>query len=253
VAVLIPSIDLMGGKIVQLVQGRHKALEFEDFENWAERFRQFPLVQLIDLDAALGTGSNQALIEYFVRRLPCQVGGGLRSTERARQVLGLGARRAILGSALIKDGQIDCAAAAEFADAIGPEHLTFAVDTKQGRVSFKGWQEQSEIDPEAMMRRLEPYCQAFLYTHIEGEGLLGGIPLDRVQKLREVTSRQLIVAGGIASQEEVDRLHRLGVDAVVGMALYQGRIDLALNTNVTRSALAQEHDSEPGPDRRFHR
>jgi phosphoribosylformimino-5-aminoimidazole carboxamide ribotide isomerase len=248
VAVLIPSIDIMGGKIVQLVQGRRKALEFEDFENWAERFRRFPLVQLIDLDAALGTGNNRALIEYFVCRLRCQVGGGLRSTDKARQALDLGAHRVILGSVLVKHGQVDLATAAEFADTIGPERMTFAVDTKQERVSIKGWQEQSEISPEEMMRGLEPYCHAFLYTHIDGEGLLGGIPLDKVQKLRGVTSRQLIVAGGIASQEEVDRLHLLGVDAVVGMALYQGRIDLELN--VTRSGLAQEHGTGPGPDPR---
>ena len=224
---LIPSIDLMGGRIVQLVQGERKALEFEDLEEWARRFAPYPLVQLIDLDAALGKGNNRSLMEHFVRRLPCQVGGGLRSLEAARHVLDLGAHRVILGSVLIKDGQVDRAAAARFAECLGPQQLTFALDAKQGRVASQGWREQTEILPEEMMRSLEPYCRAFLYTHIDGEGLLQGIPFEVVLRLRQATSTQLIVAGGIATQAEVDRLDAIGADAVVGMALYLGRIKLA--------------------------
>jgi phosphoribosylformimino-5-aminoimidazole carboxamide ribotide isomerase len=227
VAVLIPSIDLMGGKIVQLVQGERKALEFEDFEEWERRFAPYPLVQLIDLDRALGSGNNRTLVEHFVRRLPCQVGGGLRSLEDARQMLELGAHRIILGSALVKDGQVDRAAASRFAECLGPQRLTFALDAKHGRVVIKGWREPTEIHPEDMMRSLEPYCRAFLYTHIDGEGLLQGIPFDLILRLRQATSSQLIVAGGIATQAEVDRLEAMGADAVVGMAVYLGRIKLA--------------------------
>ncbi|HXY48632.1 MAG TPA: 1-(5-phosphoribosyl)-5-[(5-phosphoribosylamino)methylideneamino] imidazole-4-carboxamide isomerase [Terriglobales bacterium] len=224
---LIPSIDLMGGKIVQLVQGERKALEFADLEEWARRFAPYPLVQLVDLDRALGHGNNRTLVENLVRRLPCQVGGGLRSLEAARHLLELGARRVILGSVLIKNGQVDRAAAAHFAECLGPEKLTFALDAKQGQVAIKGWREQTQILPEEMMRALEPYCRAFLYTHIDGEGLLEGIPFEVVLRLRQATSRQLIVAGGIATRAEVDRLEAIGADAVVGMALYLGRIELA--------------------------
>ena len=224
---LIPSIDLMDGKIVQLVQGEKKALEFGDFEEWILRFAQFPLVQLIDLDAAIGNGHNRELLERFTSRLNCQVGGGIRSPEDAASILGLGVERIILGSVLVKDDAVNVEVGQQFAERFGAERLTFAVDSKNGRVAIKGWRQITSIKPDDMMRILEPYCSAFLYTHIDTEGLLKGIPIEKVQKLRAVTSRQLIVAGGIASQEEVDRLHQLGIDAVVGMAIYSGKLRLA--------------------------
>ncbi len=223
---LIPSIDLMDGKIVQLVQGRKKALEFDDFEEWIARFAPYPLVQLIDLDAALGNGNNRALLERFTARLSCQVGGGIRSPQEAADLFARGAKRVILGSVLIKKNAIDLGAAAEFAQNFGSERLTFAVDSKGGKVAIKGWRETTSISPAEMMKSLEPYCSAFLYTHIDGEGLMEGIPFDLVRALRAVTVRQLIVAGGVTSTDEVERLHQLGVDAVVGMAIYSGRMKL---------------------------
>jgi phosphoribosylformimino-5-aminoimidazole carboxamide ribotide isomerase len=226
VAVLIPSIDLMGGKIVQLVQGEKKALEFDDFEPWIERFAKYPLVQLIDLDAAIGSGNNRALLRQFTRRLACQVGGGIRSIETAQEVLETGAGRVILGSVLVRNNEIDTNVAKQFADRLGQDRLTFAIDSKGGRVAIKGWRELTTIIPAAMIQALEPYCRAFLYTHIDTEGLLKGIPLEVVRELRSVTTRQLIAAGGIASQDEVDRLDQIGVDAVVGMAIYTGRMKL---------------------------
>ena len=192
---LIPSIDLMGGKIVQLVQGEKKALEFDDFEEWIRRFSRYPLVQLIDLDAAIGSGDNATLLRQFTERLPCQVGGGIRTIERAREVLSLGARRVILGSALVRENAIDTAMAKKFADTTGAEFLTFAVDSKNGKVAIKGWHERTPISPAEMIQALQPYCSAFLYTHIDTEGLLKGIPLATVRTLRRLTSRQLIVAG----------------------------------------------------------
>lgn len=223
---LIPSIDLMGGKIVQLVQGEKKALEFDDFEAWIVRFSKYPLVQLIDLDAAIGTGDNRPLLQQFTERLPCQVGGGIRSITLGEQILELGAKRIILGSTLIQNGEVATPIAQQFAEKLGINHLTFAVDSKGGKVSIKGWREPTSITPKVMMQKLEPHCTAFLYTHIDTEGLLNGIPMDVVRTLRGLTSRQLIAAGGIASQEEVDQLDRLGVDAVVGMAIYTGRMKL---------------------------
>jgi phosphoribosylformimino-5-aminoimidazole carboxamide ribotide isomerase len=223
---LIPSIDLMGGKIVQLVQGQKKALEFDDFEEWIERFANYPLVQLIDLDAAIGTGNNRALLERFTARLPCQVGGGIRSLDDATEILSRGARRIILGSVLVHNNKINVEAAEQFAKQFGSGRLTFAVDSKSGKVAIKGWREVTSIPPAEMMQALESYCGAFLYTHVDTEGLMNGIPLEVVRAMRAVTSRQLIVAGGITSQEEVNQLHELGIDAVVGMAIYSGRMQL---------------------------
>ena len=221
---LIPSIDLMGGKIVQLVQGEKKALEFDDFEPWVERFSRYPLVQLIDLDAAIRPGEgqrdNRQLVRSLVRRLPCQVGGGIRTPEKAREVLEEGAQRVVIGSSLIKDGGINTAFAEQLAGEVGADKLVFAADSKGGRVAIRGWRQLTELSAVQMVRALESWCCAFLYTNIDTEGLLLGMPLDVVSELRNATNRQLIVAGGIKTEEEVNRLHAMGVDAVVGMAIY---------------------------------
>jgi phosphoribosylformimino-5-aminoimidazole carboxamide ribotide isomerase len=217
---LIPSIDLMGGKIVQLVQGEKKALEFDDFEPWLERFAKYPLVQIIDLDAAIGQGENRALVRSLFKRLPCQVGGGIRTAERAQEMLGDGAIRVIVGSSLVKDGSIQGAFAEELSGRVGADKLIFAVDSKGGKVAVRGWRQITDISPARMMRALEAWCDGFLYTHIDTEGLLMGMPLDVVSELRSVTAKRLIVAGGIRTQEEVDRLDAMRVDAVVGMAIY---------------------------------
>jgi phosphoribosylformimino-5-aminoimidazole carboxamide ribotide isomerase len=224
VAVLIPSIDLMGGKIVQLVQGSRKALEFDDFQSWINRFSKYPLVQLIDLDAAIGNGNNAGLVREVAKQLPCQVGGGIRSLAAAEATLSLGAHRVIFGSSLIRGGAIDVAFAQEAAIRLGPEKLVFAADCRNGQVAIKGWREATPIAASELMHALEHFCSAFLYTHIDTEGLLQGIPLNVIRELRRVTSRQLIAAGGIRSREEIDALQTMGVDAVVGMAIYQGLI-----------------------------
>ncbi|MGE5321663.1 MAG: HisA/HisF-related TIM barrel protein [Actinomycetota bacterium] len=217
---LIPSIDLMGGKIVQLVQGEKKALEFDDFSFWIERFSKYSLVQLIDLDAAMGKGSNHELVAAICKRLPCQAGGGIRTLDRARQLLEAGARRVIFGSALLKNGEINKILAEECARTIGRERLTFAIDSRAGKVAIHGWTQATAIDPLEMMQELEAYCQAFLYTHIDTEGTMTGFPFDVAQRLRTATQKQLIVAGGIRSVAEVNALDAIGVDAVVGMAIY---------------------------------
>jgi phosphoribosylformimino-5-aminoimidazole carboxamide ribotide isomerase len=223
---LIPSIDLMDGKIVQLVQGKQKVLEFDDFEAWASRFSSFPLVQLIDLDAAMGRDSNSKLIEFFVKRLPCQVGGGLRSLATARQMLDLGSRRVILGSALIQAGKINIDFAKQLASELGESNLVFGIDAKGGKVAIGGWRETTTVSPLEMIQALDPFCCAFLYTHIDTEGLMTGLPLEAVLPLRQATGKQLIVAGGIATFKEIEHLDQLGIDAVVGMALYSGRLTL---------------------------
>src|SRR5258708_15181124 len=223
---LIPSIDLMGRKIVQVVQGEEKALEFVNFDEWIARFSSFSLVQLIDLDAAKGRGSNANLIEFFVSKLPCQVGGGIRSIESARRIFELGARRVILGSTLIQNGAINIPFAQQIATEFGAQKLVFAIDARGGKIAIPGLRELTSITPVEMIRALDPFCGAFLYTHVDTEGLMAGLPLVPVRELRQAATKQLIAAGGISTHEEIEELQRMGVDAVVGMALYLGRLTL---------------------------
>jgi phosphoribosylformimino-5-aminoimidazole carboxamide ribotide isomerase len=221
---LIPSIDLMGGKIVQLVQGEKKALEFDNFGYWIEHFSKFPLVQVIDVDAARGSGSNRLLVNRIVKQLNCQVGGGIRSLAIARELLEAGARKVILGSALLQDGKINTQFATKLESALGTAALVFALDSRGGRVAIDGWRTETAVTAFDMIRALEPFCDTFLYTHIDTEGLMGGIPMRTVNAIRQATSRRLAVAGGIKTQQEIDQLDALHMDAVVGMALYSGRI-----------------------------
>jgi len=218
---LIPSIDLMGGRIVQLVQGEKLRLAFDDFEYWIEKFSKYPLIQLIDLDAAMRQGDNSALVAQIARRLPCQAGGGIHSVERARRVLDAGARRTIIGSALFSaEGAVNTDFAATLAAVIGVDQIVAGIDTKNGRIAVKGWKAQVALTPDEAIPQLEPYAAAFLYTHVDGEGLMQGFPIETAARLRKLTARQLIVAGGIRSRQEVDALDAIGADAVVGMAVY---------------------------------
>jgi phosphoribosylformimino-5-aminoimidazole carboxamide ribotide isomerase len=221
---LIPSIDLMGGKIVQLVQGEKKKLEFDNFDYWIERFSKYPVVQLIDLDAAIGTGDNRSLVKQIAGRLPCQVGGGIRTLETAQELLNLGARKVIIGSALMSEGRINREYAGALAERFPRAALMFALDSRGGRVAIDGWRTQTAVTAFDMIRELEPFCETFLYTHIDTEGLMGGIPMETVHAIRRATERHLVVAGGITEQHEIDSLDALGIDAVVGMALYAGKI-----------------------------
>jgi phosphoribosylformimino-5-aminoimidazole carboxamide ribotide isomerase len=218
---LIPSIDLLGGRIVQLVQGEKLRLAFDDFEYWIEKFSRFPLVQLIDLDAAMRQGENSALVEQIAKRLPVQAGGGIHTVERARQVLEAGAKRVIVGSALFSgEGTVNTEFAAKLAESVGAERVVAGIDTKNGRIAVKGWKAQVELTPDEAIPQLEPYAAAFLYTHVDTEGTMRGFPAGVAARLRKLTKKQLIVAGGIRSQQEVDALDALGADAVVGMAVY---------------------------------
>lgn len=231
---LIPSIDLMGGRIVQLMQGETLKLAFDDFEYWIERFAKYPMVQLIDLDAAMQQGGNRRLVEMICRRLPCQVGGGLKTAEDGRALLEAGANRVIYGSSLFGAGTagetrrhkvIRLEFAEELKRTLGEEALVFSVDTKAGRVAVKGWKESVDLTPEEAVTWLEDSCAAFLYTHVDTEGTMQGFPLDVAAVLRACTAKQLIVAGGIRERGEVEALDAMGVDAVAGMAVYSGAME----------------------------
>jgi phosphoribosylformimino-5-aminoimidazole carboxamide ribotide isomerase len=238
---LIPSIDLMGGRIVQLVQGEKLKLAFDDFEYWIERFSKYPMVQLIDLDAAMRQGENRKLIEMICKRLPCQVGGGLKTAEDGRVLLDAGATRVIYGSSLFgsqvpdsghgaptpspKHKIINLEFAEELKKTLGEETLVFSVDTKEGKVAVKGWKDSVDLTPEEAVTWLEDSCAAFLYTHVDTEGTMQGFPIDVAAVLRACTAKQLIVAGGIKERAEVDALDAMGVDAVAGMAVYSGAME----------------------------
>jgi phosphoribosylformimino-5-aminoimidazole carboxamide ribotide isomerase len=240
---LIPSIDLMGGRIVQLVQGEKLKLAFDDFEYWIGRFEKYPVVQLIDLDAAMRQGENRALIEMICKRLPCQVGGGLKTAADGRALLEVGAKRVIYGSSLFNSNPshedakdeapghsrrhkiINLEFAAGLKKELGEDALVFSVDTKAGKVAVKGWKDSVDLTPEEAVTWLEDYCAAFLYTHVDTEGTMSGFPLDVAAVLRSTTAKQLIVAGGIRERAEVDALDAMGVDAVAGMAVYSGAME----------------------------
>jgi len=221
---LIPSIDLMGGRIVQLVQGERLALESHAIDEWIDRFAGWPKVQLIDLDAAKNQGHNNDLVTRICGALPCRVGGGIRTVERASSVIAGGATHAMVGSALFKGGSVDLAFAGALSAAVGPEKLIAAVDSKGGQVVVDAWRTSLPLTAVEAMRQLERFFGGFLYTHVDREGLLQGTDMNAIRAVRAATSREVIAAGGITTMEEVDELDAMGVDAVVGMALYTGRM-----------------------------
>jgi phosphoribosylformimino-5-aminoimidazole carboxamide ribotide isomerase len=223
---LIPSIDLSHNRIVQLVQGERLALESDDVDGWIERFRGFEVVQLIDLDAAKGEGRNDALVARIAAALPCRVGGGIRDERRVRAVLALGATAVILGSALFRPGGVNVEAAARIGRAAGPDQVIAAVDSRAGEVVIHGWRTPVGISAVDAVRALDPHVGGFLYTHVDREGLMQGTDMDAIAAVRAATRKPVTAAGGITTRAEIDELHAMGVDAVVGMALYTGRLAL---------------------------
>ncbi len=223
---LIPSIDLQGGAVVQLVQGERLAIKDMDVFRWVRRFERFPKVQVIDLDAAMGVGDNLSLVRHIAASLSCRVGGGIRTVERAREVLAAGAQQVIAGSSLFKDGQPDLAFAKALADGVGMDRVIAAVDSRGGQVVIHGWKTTLKLTAVQAVHALEPYCGEFLYTHVDTEGLMRGTDMEAIRAVRQATTRRVTAAGGITTHEEIDELGALGVDAVVGMALYTGTLDV---------------------------
>ena len=227
---LIPSIDLKAGRIVQLVQGEKLAVESTDIDGWIDRFRGFTAVQLIDLDAAMATGNNDALVRYIAARLPCRVGGGVRSATRALELVEAGATHVIVGSSLYRgaragdpqDHYLNLAFAQELVRAVGHKRIIGAVDSRAGQVVIHGWKTALPITAVRAVKSLEAYCDEFLYTHVDREGLMQGTDMGAILAVARATSRQVTAAGGITTEAEIDELDRHGIHAVVGMAIYTG-------------------------------
>ena len=218
---IIPCIDLMGGKVVQLRQGREKALEIDDSLELLRKFAAFPELQVIDLDAAIGSGSNQALVGMIAQRAKCRIGGGVRSAERARALIKQGAHKVIIGTAAFKRPVLE-----QITAVVGKARLIIALDSKGGQVVVEGWRESTPVTAEQMIREFEPYCSGFLCTYVDKEGLMQGTDLEWFRRLRAATSLELTAAGGITTLEEITELNRLRIHAAVGMAIYTERLNL---------------------------
>ena len=224
---IFPCIDLMDGKVVQLVQGREKALEADSPLEMLRRFAAFPQIQVIDLDAAMGRGSNDGLVRLLAGKAVIRAGGGVRTVERARALLDQGAHRVIVGTSAFTPGGIDERFLAALRGALGRERVIVAVDSKAGRIVVKGWQEATGLAAEEILHQLEPYCSGFLCTYVDKEGMLQGTDLDWFRRLRAATSLELTAAGGITTLAEVQALLAMDVHAALGMAIYTGRLSLA--------------------------
>jgi phosphoribosylformimino-5-aminoimidazole carboxamide ribotide isomerase len=217
---IIPCIDLMDGKVVQLVQGREKALEGDTPLEMLRKFSAFPEIQVIDLDAALGRGENSSIVELVASRAKCRVGGGVRTVDRARKLIDSGAYRVIVGTAAFSP------ALEEIATAIGRERVVVALDSKGGKVVVKGWQEATDFTAEEVISKLEPYCGGFLCTYVDKEGMMQGTDLAWFRRLRAATKHELTAAGGITTMEDIRELSSLDVNCALGMAIYTGKLDL---------------------------
>lgn len=223
---IIPCIDLMDGKVVQLVQGREKALEGGSPDEMLEKFHGFPVIQVIDLDAAIGQGANDAMVEYIASKAHVRVGGGVRTAERARQLMEQGAKKVIVGTAAFSADGPNRALLTEIAEAVGAAKVLIAVDSKEGRIVVKGWREATNFTAEEMIRDLEPYCGGFLCTYVDKEGMMQGTDLDWFKRLRDCTDLELTAAGGITTYDDIIALEKLNIHAALGMAIYTGRLDL---------------------------
>jgi len=223
---IIPCIDLQDGKAVQLVRGRRRALAVDDVLGLLDRFRTYPILHVIDLDAAMRKGSNVRWIKRLCReaRRKVRVGGGIRTVAQAARILSWGAEKIIVGSAAFRDGQVDRAFLRRLAQRVGRKRVIVALDTKGGRIVVRGWRERLKLRPADVIPALEPYCSEFLSTFVDNEGTMKGTDLTWFRHLRRVTKLPVTAAGGIRSLREVRALEKIGMHAAVGMAIYTGNL-----------------------------
>lgn len=233
---IIPCIDLMDGKVVQLVQGRDKALEGGTPQEMLDRFSGFPEIQVIDLDAAIGKGSNDAIVEFLASRAATRIGGGVRTAERAVKLVEQGARKVIVGTSAFTADGVNEPFLGSVAAVIGKERLVIALDSKGGRIVVKGWRESLSLTAEEVIHRLEPFCGGFLCTYVDKEGMLQGTDLDWFRRLRAATDIEITAAGGITTLDEIRELKRLNIHAALGMAIYTGRLDLEELSRLSRDS-----------------
>lgn len=227
---LIPCIDLQGGQAVQLVHGRKRELAVADVFGLLEKFKSYPWLHLIDLDAAMGSGDNNALarelcLEARKRyKLKVRVGGGIRTVARAQEIAKWGTDQIIIGSAVFREGKISTPFLRSLTSKMNPDRIVIALDTAKGRITINGWRRKLTLRPENVMSQLESFCAAFLCTDVDREGTMTGANFDWFRKLRAATKLPIIAAGGIRTRREINALEKIGMDAAVGMAVYKNRL-----------------------------
>ncbi|MGC4055878.1 MAG: HisA/HisF-related TIM barrel protein [Paludibaculum sp.] len=223
---IIPCIDLQDGKVVQLVQGREKALEGAAPLEMLERFRDFPEIQVIDLDAAMGRGENNAIVELLAGKARCRVGGGVRTPQRARILVDCGADTVIVGTSAFTQTGVNHELLSAIAREVSPERVMIAIDTKGGRITVKGWTASLDLTAEQVIAQLEPYCGAYLATYVDKEGMMQGTDIEWFRGLRSITQKNITAAGGITTLDDIRQLTGFRIDCALGMAIYTGRLDL---------------------------
>jgi phosphoribosylformimino-5-aminoimidazole carboxamide ribonucleotide (ProFAR) isomerase len=211
----------MGRKVVQLVQGKTKAIELPDPLAVLEKFNGYPQIQVIDLDGAMGRESQADIVRELCRRKPCRVGGGIRTIERAMQVEQDGAHKIIVGSSAFTSDGINTDFLRTLTERVPREKLMIGVDCFGNRVAIHGWKDTLPIAPAEVLSQLEPYCSEFLCTYIDAEGKLQGTDLDYFRGLRAVTTLPITAAGGITTDDEIRALEEMGMNAALGMSIYR--------------------------------
>jgi len=225
--VLIPCIDLQDGQAVQLVHGRRRELAVGDVFGLLHKFRGYPWLHVIDLDAAMGKGSNEELARALCAqartkfRMKVRFGGGIRTVPRAKEIAGWGMSQMIVGSAVFRGGKVNLPFLRRLARTVNRKRIVIALDTLKGRITIHGWRRRIVPQAEEVMAQLEPYCAGFLCTDVDREGTMMGANLEWFRTLRDATRHPIIAAGGIRTKREIAALGKIGMDAAVGMALYK--------------------------------
>jgi phosphoribosylformimino-5-aminoimidazole carboxamide ribotide isomerase len=227
---LIPCIDLQGGQAVQLIHGRKRELAVADVFGLLEKFKSYPWLHLIDLDAAIGTGDNNELAQKLCAKarkqykLKIRIGGGIRTVARAVEIAKWGADQVIIGSAAFREGKINTHFLRQLIKKIDSAEIVIALDTIKGHITINGWRRELKLHPEEVMSQLQDFCGGFLCTDVDREGTMTGANLDWFRKLRAATAHPIIAAGGIKTHREITALEKIGMDAAVGMAVYKNRL-----------------------------
>ncbi len=227
---LIPCIDLQSGQAVQLVHGRKRELAVADVFGLLERFKEYPWLHVIDLDAAMRKGDNNALVDALCKctkakyDIKVRVGGGICTVSRAKRLVKLGATQVVVGSAAFKDGKINARFLRILSARVSRKRVVIALDTWRGKITVQGWRKSLSLAPQDVMPALEPFCAGFLCTDVDREGTMSGANLKWFGALREATKHPIIAAGGIKTRREITSLEKLGMDAAVGMAVYKNRL-----------------------------
>ena len=224
VLMILPCIDLMNGKVVQLIQGEKKALELDDVMSLVKKFSVFKEIQLIDLDSAKDIGSNLALIKKICKNAVCRVGGGIRTIDNALSLISSGAKKIIIGSSAFNNSEINEDFLRKLGEAVLKERIIIAIDSRNGRIVTKGWRYSTGIKTETAIKTLEPYCTGFLYTYVDKEGLMKGTNMEFLRRLRTLTKNEITAAGGISTIVEIRELENLRINSALGMSLYTGKL-----------------------------